>query len=101
VLPILLPGVTATVLSTQFLITGTSITEWVLTVIFNNVAAGFVMPQLVALATNGATVIQSPVAENGFSTVVSNGAALQLDLAASPTGQPVTNKTPPPKGNAP
>jgi autotransporter-associated beta strand protein len=101
----LLPaGVSATVMPAQFTILGTTITEWVLTVVFTGIPAGFVMPQMIALATNGATVIESDVADNGYGTEVQSGVlsqfsgtpsvgALQLDLQNSPNGNTVNGET--------
>jgi autotransporter-associated beta strand protein len=82
-------------------IINSSVVEKVLTIIFTGLNPAFVLPQLVALATNGATAIESKVADNGISVEVNNGAALQLDLANSTTGNTITGETILLNGNGP
>ncbi len=90
-------GVSANVGADTFTITNTSILEFVLTVVFTGMPAGLVLPQLVALATNGATVIETNVADNGYGTEVldnaTNGTAGALQLDFGTAGNTVTGET--------
>lgn len=69
---------------------GSSVQEIILSVMFQGAGlAGLNLPQMVALAAGDTTAVESEVADNTYGTEVAGGAALQLDLANSPTGQTV------------
>ncbi len=62
-------------------VTGSTVQEVILSILFQGAGlAGLSLPQLVALASGDATVVESEVADNAYGTEVATGAALQLDL---------------------
>jgi autotransporter-associated beta strand protein len=73
-------------------LTGSTNKQIILSIMFQGAGlAGLNLPQLVALATGGATVVESKVADLNAGTEVAAGAALQLDLANNgQAGQTVT-----------
>jgi autotransporter-associated beta strand protein len=63
-------------------------TQFIYTVTFNNLPGD--LPVMTADGSGGADVVVTAVSEGGAGTVVSDGAALHLDLDPTNTGTPVT-----------
>ncbi len=82
-------GGTVSVTKASVPVIGSNLSESVFTIIFQGALAGVNVAQLVAIASGSATVNTSVVATGGAGTIVSNGAALDID----PVGNPVNSQT--------